>query len=84
MAKKVSPEQISEMLVLYSKLGTYSAVAKQMGISASTVSRYIKNAQNEKTYISYSGPAPSFPHVLKFEAMPEVKSSYMAFVKEFE
>lgn len=84
MAKKVSPEQVSEMVALYAELGTYSAVAKQMGLSASTVSRYIKSAQNEKTYISYSGPAPSFPSTLIFDAIPEVKSSYMAFVKEFE
>ena len=42
MAQKITQTQINEMIELYNQLKTYSAVAKQMGISPSTVSRYIK------------------------------------------
>ena len=39
MAKKVNQEMITQMIELYEKLGTYSAVAKEIGVSASTVSK---------------------------------------------
>ena len=38
MAKKITPDIIAKMLPLYEELGTYSAVAKELGISAATVS----------------------------------------------
>lgn len=41
-AKHVTPEEIVEMNRLYSKLGTYAAVAKEIGRSASTVAKYVK------------------------------------------
>ena len=41
MAKKITQEIINQMLDLYEELGTYSAVAKKLGVSASTVSKYI-------------------------------------------
>ena len=41
-AKRVTPEEIVEMLRLYRKLGTYSAVAHEMGRSASSVSKYVQ------------------------------------------
>ena len=39
MAKKITQEIINQMLSLYEELGTYSAVAKKLGVSASTVSK---------------------------------------------
>ena len=41
-APRVTPAEIVEMHRLYAKLGTYAAVGKAMGRSASTVSKYIK------------------------------------------
>lgn len=44
MAKqtRVTPEEIIEMYRLYAKLGTYAAVGRELGRSASTVAKYIK------------------------------------------
>lgn len=41
-APRVTPAEIVEMLRLYPKLGTYVAVAREVGRSAETVSRYVK------------------------------------------
>ena len=41
-AKRVTPEEIVEMHRLYKKLGTYSAVAREMGRSANSVSKYVQ------------------------------------------
>lgn len=41
-AKRVSPEEIIEMQRLYRIYGTYAAVAREMGRSASAVSKYVK------------------------------------------
>ena len=45
MAKKITNEIIEQMFELYEELGTYSAVAKKLGVSASTVSKYIKEIE---------------------------------------
>lgn len=44
MAKgtRVTPEEIVEMHRLYAKLGTYAAVGRELGRSASTVAEYVK------------------------------------------
>lgn len=42
MAKKVTNDDIIKMNELYVTLGTYAAVAREVGFSASTVSKYIK------------------------------------------
>lgn len=44
MAKqtRVTPEEIIEMYRLYAKLGTYAAVGRELGRSASTVAKYVK------------------------------------------
>ena len=47
---KITNEQIVKMIELYEKLGTYAAVARELGVSATTVSRYIKQNQTIKTY----------------------------------
>lgn len=39
---RVTPKEILEMQRLYSELGNYSAVARRMGRSPSTVAKYIK------------------------------------------
>lgn len=48
MATKVTKELIDKMVELYNKLGTYAAVAREIGVSASTCSKYIKAALNEE------------------------------------
>lgn len=85
MAKKITPEQVEQMELLYSELGTYSAVAREMGISAGTVSRYLKQKSEEKTYSTYDGPAPCILPVapLDFSWTEKDEASYQEFVKEF-
>lgn len=41
-AKRITPEEIVEMHRLYKKLGTYTAVGKKIGRSASSVSKYVQ------------------------------------------
>ncbi len=41
-APRVTPEEIVEMHRLYAKLGNYAAVGREMGWSASTVSKYVQ------------------------------------------
>ena len=41
-APRITPEEIVEMQRLYRKLGTYAAVAREMGRSASAVSKYVQ------------------------------------------
>lgn len=40
-APRVTPAEFAEMHKLYRELGTYAAVAKQMGRSPSTVRKYV-------------------------------------------
>ena len=44
MAKgtRVTPEEVVEMILLYRKLGTYRAVAREVNRSADTVSKYVQ------------------------------------------
>lgn len=42
--KKITAEDVERMCQLYDELGTYKAVAEKMKISASTVSKYIKES----------------------------------------
>lgn len=42
MAKRITPEEIVEMHRLYAKLGNYAAVGREMGLSGSTVAKYMK------------------------------------------
>lgn len=48
MATKVTNELVEQMVELYNKLGTYAAVAREIGVSASTCSKYIKTALSEE------------------------------------
>ena len=41
-APRITPEEIIEMQRLYRKLGTYAAVAREIGRSASSVAKYVK------------------------------------------
>jgi len=41
-AKRISPVEIVEMQRLYRIYGTYAAVAREMGRSASSVSKYVQ------------------------------------------
>lgn len=41
-AKHISPAEIVEMQRLYRELGTYVAVAREIGRSASSVSKYVQ------------------------------------------
>ena len=42
MAARITPEEIIRITQLYQKLGTYAAVAREIGRSASAVARYVK------------------------------------------
>ena len=95
MANRITPEQIQEMVRLYAEIGTYSGVAKQMGVSASTVSRYVKEQKSIKTYEAPTAegdipqPKPiseiSRDSIITFSTLtPEEKESYAAWIKEFE
>ena len=42
MAARVKPQEIIRMNQLYNQYGTYAAVAREMGRSASVVARYVK------------------------------------------
>lgn len=42
MARRVLPEEVVQMNRLYNQYGTYAAVAKEMGRSASAVAKYVK------------------------------------------
>lgn len=48
MGIKVNEELINKMLELYKEMKTYAAVAKEIGVSASTCSKYIKMALSEE------------------------------------
>lgn len=48
MATKVNQELIEQMVELYNQLGTYATVAREIGVSASTCSKYIKAALSEQ------------------------------------
>ena len=41
-APRVTPQEIVIMLKLYAKLGNYAAVGREMGRSASTISKYVQ------------------------------------------
>lgn len=41
-APRIAPEEIIEMQQLYRKLGTYAAVAREVGRSASSVPKYVQ------------------------------------------
>lgn len=41
-APRVTPTEIVEMIRLYKELGTYAAVGREIGRSASTVSKYVQ------------------------------------------
>lgn len=42
MAKRVTPDEISEMNRLYNEQGNYAEVGRRMGRSGTTVAKYIK------------------------------------------
>ena len=92
MAQKITKDQIEQMLTLNEQIGTYSGVAKQMGISATTVSRYIKEAKSvvqelpELPHESAAKPIEeiSFESLLTFSTLTqEEQMSYNAWLKEF-
>ena len=59
--RKVSKQDIIQMNELYQKLGSYAAVAREIGFSASTVSKYVDKNYNkvvEATIIGYQGDLP--------------------------
>ena len=86
MATKVTPALITQMVELYEELGTYSAVARKVDVSASTAAKYIKAAQAVKSINIYSGPQPSTnPPILNknFILTEEENKSMLSLLKEF-
>lgn len=89
MAKRITQEQITKMAELYEELGTYSAVAKKLGVSASSVSKYLKELNSCKSFNTYDGPQPSeLPpekeKIIGFGFLSQIeKDSYDEWLKEF-
>ena len=89
MAKRITQEQIAKMAELYEELGTYSAVAKKLGVSASSVSKYLKEQNSCKSFNTYNGPQPSeLPpekeKIIGFGFLSQIeKDSYNEWLKEF-
>ena len=89
MAKRITQEQITKMAELYEELGTYSAVAKKLGVSASSVSKYLKELNSCKSFNTYHGPQPSeLPpekeKIIGFGFLSQIeKDSYDEWLKEF-
>lgn len=86
MAKKITSAIAQALAARYAELGSYAAVAREFGISASTASKYIKEQSAIRTYNSYCGPAPSVsPHdIFTFSSLTEEeKASREAFYAEF-
>lgn len=92
MAQRITKDQIEQMLTLYEQIATYSGVAKQMGISAATVSRYVKEAKSvvkelvELPHESAAKPIEEidFNSLLTFSTLTkEEQASYNAWLKEF-
>lgn len=44
-ARRISPEEIAQMILLYDKLGTYAAVAREIKRSPDSVAKYIKKCK---------------------------------------
>ena len=86
MTRKVTEKLIQQMAELYLELGTYSAVAKELSLSASTVSKYLKKHFSIKHYDSYCGPQSSLPTKESIQTFSflteEEEESYNKFWKE--
>ena len=88
MAQKITPEQIQAMVQLYSELGTYTAVAKKLGISSSTVSKYLKQVASIRTYSDAPAAKPieeiTAESILSYSCLTdEEKASYQEWMEEF-
>lgn len=57
---KVSIDDIEKMVDLYQKFGSYAAVARETGFSASTVTKYIKSAA--------AGERSDTKNIIRFDA----------------
>lgn len=89
MGRKIDQNTIAQIPTLYAEIGTYSGVAQRLGISSTTVSRYIKEAQSIKSYSTSMDPLPieeiTSSSLLSFSHLtPEEKQSYNDWIKEFE
>lgn len=89
MAKKITQTQIEEMVQLYYELKSYAAVARKLGISASTVTKYIKEQASIKKYSKCNIIAKpideiSTQSILTFSFLTNDEiSSYNSWLKEF-
>lgn len=88
MAKRITNEQIEEMVRLYTELGSYAAVARKLNMTAATVTKYIKAQQSIKTYNKCIAAQPiesiSLESILSFSFLNDIeKQSYKAWLKEF-
>lgn len=87
MATKITETTIKQMQELYAKYGTYVAVAKELGVSASTVSKYLKQIKQQVIISTYEGPRPvanpNYPIMPNFLLLtPVEKVSYEKIVEE--
>lgn len=65
---KLSQEKIQEIIAQYPIIGTYSGVAKKLGVSPATVKKYITQSQSQTNVFS----AKKKERVLFNEVIPDV------------
>lgn len=68
---RLSDEKIKEIINEYKKIGTYSGVAKKVGVSASTVKKYVENAI-EKPQVK-----KEIPELLNFDEISKWVENYI-------
>ena len=75
MARKVvSQEEIKQMNELYCKLGTYSAVAREVGRSPGTVKKYIIDGyvpEDARNIIRFN--EADMPTIINYEQLAEIE-----------
>ena len=50
-APRITPEEIEKMILLYDKLGTYAAVAREIKRSPDSVAKYIKKSKQHNNMV---------------------------------
>lgn len=93
MAKAITPEQIKKIHELYALYGVKARVAKELGISASTVSKYlaaeVAPPEPEVAPIPFDGDvpvsiSPLFSQVLNWGELVELSAEECAGITELQ
>lgn len=88
---RLSDEKIQQILDEYKKIGTYSGTAKKVGVSTSTVRKYVELKQNESK-VETNGKIPKLVNYKEIEqwvtdyVMPKdlIENPYILSLDELE